>query len=72
MKFFVEDNHELCEGMIHLELKSKGLWCGYSTCDICRGSHKEFFKSDIDTIIESCNFWVDYFNDIEKNKYQLK
>ena len=71
MKFFVENNHELCESMIHLELKSKGVWCGYLTCDICSGSHKEFFKSDIDTIIETCNFWVDYFNDIEKNKYQL-
>jgi hypothetical protein len=31
MKFFVENNHELCETMIHLELKSKGVWCGYLT-----------------------------------------
>ncbi len=70
-KFFVVENHELCESIIHLELKSKGLWCGYLTCNTCSGSHKEFFKADPDTIIESCCFWVDYFNELEKNKHYL-
>ncbi len=70
-KFFLEQNHELCESMIHLELKSKGLWCGYLFCETCSGSHKEFFKADLKIIIECCYFWVDYFNELEKNKYQL-
>lgn len=70
-KFFVEGCHELCESMIHLELKSKGLWCGFLKCKTCCGSHKEFFKADLDTIIECCCFWVDYFNELEKNKHYL-
>ena len=70
-KFFVEENHELCESIIHLELKSKGVWCGYLSCETCIGSHKEFFKADLDTIIEWCYFWVDYFNELEKNKYNI-
>ncbi len=66
-KFFVVENHELCESIIHLELKSKGLWCGYLSCETCSGSHKEFFKADLDTIIECCCFWVDYFNEEKIN-----
>ncbi len=67
----MEGSHELYERIIQGELKSKGLWCGYLTCKTCSGSHKEFFKADLDTIIECCYFWVDYFNEL-KNKYQLK
>lgn len=68
-KFFVESNHELCEAMIHLELKLNGLWCGNVSCDVCEGFHKEFFKADLDVLIDCVDFWTTYFNDVEKNKY---
>ena len=41
-KFFVESNHELCEAMIHHELKLNRFWCGNMSCETCEGYHKEF------------------------------
>ena len=53
--------HQICEQMIHLELKLNGYWCGKRKC-ICKGTHKEFFRANEQTLMETVDFWVDYFN----------
>ena len=62
-KWYCIDN-ERAEAIIHNELKSNGLWYGNRQCS-CKENHTEFFQANIDTLIDSCNFWTDFLNSRE-------
>ena len=56
------EKHQICERIIHLELKLNGYWLGKRSCT-CKGKyHIEFFNGSARTLLEVIDFWVSYFN----------
>ena len=62
-KWYCHD-HERAEAVIHLELKLNGFWYGKRQCG-CKDTHNEFFRANIDTLIDCCDFWTDFLNNRE-------
>jgi hypothetical protein len=57
--------HKFAEGLIHAELKARGMWAGSLRCEKCGRDHREWFSGDLEEIKDIVAYWIAYCDDLE-------